>query len=198
MWRGKPRPEEGTMTDAFTRAIAFTHPAEGGYVDHPSDRGGPTKWGFSLKFLRRIGFDADGDGDTDRDDVRLMKPNQARLLFKIYFWNPVMADRLPWPICLLVFDAAVHHGPSRSARMLQESVNLQARELLAVDGLIGPMTLRAVKGVDPVRLGRGLLDIRRQYMRAIVADDPTQAVFIDGWLARVKDLEDAAGLGEEK
>jgi lysozyme family protein len=177
--------------------MAFTHQAEGGYVAHPADRGGPTNWGFSLRFLRRIGFDADHDGDTDREDVRLMQPNQARLLYRLHFWEPARADRLPWPVSPLVFDAAVHHGQGRSIRMLQQGINIQARELLTVDGLIGPLTLRGIKRVNPAQLGRDMLDLRRQYMRAIVADDPTQADFIAGWLARVEALEEAAGLSTE-
>jgi lysozyme family protein len=180
--------------DNFTRSMVFTHRAEGGFVDHPADRGGPTNWGFSLATLRRLGIDVDQDGDTDVQDVRLLKPNQARLLYRLHFWEPIRGDGLPWPICLLAFDAAVHHGVSRAARMLQEAANRQLEDPLLVDGLIGPITLRAVKHAHVGRLGRDLLELRRAFMRAVVAADPGQAVNLRGWLARVDNLEIEAGL----
>ena len=180
------------MTDAFARSMEITHRAEGGFVDHPADRGGPTNWGFSLGFLRRIGFDADGDGDTDIDDVRLMTQDQARLLFRLHFWEPSRAALLPWPVCLLVFDAAVHHGQFRSILMLQQAINRQMGRLVAEDGLIGRKTIGAVQLVDKAQLVRDMLYIRRAYMRAIVAADPTQEVNLKGWLNRVEELESAA------
>ena len=37
---------------------------EGGYVNHPLDRGGPTKYGVILSVWQEHGHDKDGDGVT--------------------------------------------------------------------------------------------------------------------------------------
>ena len=49
---------------------AFRHllGEEGGYVNHPADRGGATNWGISLRFLKAEGkIDANRDGRHDLD-----------------------------------------------------------------------------------------------------------------------------------
>ncbi len=46
---------------------------EGGYVNHPNDKGGPTNKGVTIATWRRVGYDKDGDGDIDVDDLRLLR-----------------------------------------------------------------------------------------------------------------------------
>jgi lysozyme family protein len=50
---------------------------EGGYVDHPSDPGGATNFGISLRFMLLTKdvelFDMNKDGKIDKEDVKLLK-----------------------------------------------------------------------------------------------------------------------------
>jgi lysozyme family protein len=56
---------------------------EGGdkLVDHPADPGGITRWGISLRALRKLGIDVDGDGDSDADDIRALSIEDARGIY---------------------------------------------------------------------------------------------------------------------
>ena len=49
---------------------------EGGFVDHPSDRGGPTKFGITLRTLR-----AWRGQPVTREDVRTLTKAEARQIY---------------------------------------------------------------------------------------------------------------------
>ena len=50
---------------------------EGGYVDHPADRGGPTRWGITEAVARRSGY---------LDDMRMLLPCDAAAIYKRLYW----------------------------------------------------------------------------------------------------------------
>ncbi len=50
---------------------------EGGFVDDPVDRGGATNKGVTIATWRQVGYDKDGDGDIDVDDLRLLTQDDA-------------------------------------------------------------------------------------------------------------------------
>ena len=56
------------MRNNFPRAMVEILRCEGGYTDHPSDPGGATNLGISLRFAQDIALDLDDDGDTDATD----------------------------------------------------------------------------------------------------------------------------------
>ena len=127
------------MRSNFEAALAVVRRWEGGLVDHPSDPGGITKWGISLRFLRGIGFDVNGDGVVDGRDIRQLTEEQVSDLYRGNFWDICRCDDLPAGVDLIVFDCAVNQGPGRSTRLLQKSVGARA------DGNIGPKTMAAIR-----------------------------------------------------
>ena len=46
---------------------------EGGFANVPGDRGGATKYGVTISTWKAQGYDKDGDGDIDIDDLRLWR-----------------------------------------------------------------------------------------------------------------------------
>ena len=102
------------MRSIFARAHAFTARWEGGFANHANDPGGATQYGVSLRWLRGIGCDLNGDGDIDAADVKAVTPELARDLFRIHFWETAVCDLLPPLIAVPLYDAAVNMGTQRA------------------------------------------------------------------------------------
>ena len=117
---------------------------EGGFVEDPDDPGGATKHGVTIHTMRRLGLDLDQDGDVDRQDVQRISVQLAQEIFiREYFEKPRIGD-LPEPLHATVFDMQVNSG-SQAVRLLQKLVSRMGFPC-AVDGIIGPLTIKAVQG----------------------------------------------------
>ncbi len=121
------------MTDNFTRAMELVFESEGGYVNDPNDPGGETKFGITKRDYPLI------------DIANLDKATAATIYLKDY-WTPAKCDAFAWPLCLFVFDAAVNQGLDAANRCLQRAAGV------AVDGIAGTQTMRAVANQDPREL----------------------------------------------
>ena len=71
-------------------------------------------------------------------DIRNLTLQDAKDIYRRDYWNKCRCDDLPTAIDYLVFDAAVNHGNSRSAKFLQTAVGASA------DGIIGEKTVAKV------------------------------------------------------
>lgn len=160
---------------------------EGGFVDHPADRGGPTKFGITQATLARsLGRAATAV------DVEALSPDQARQIYRRDYYHGPRIDQLPARIQPLIFDSAVNHGPGRAIAFVQQVCNLAGFGQLAVDGACGPRTIRAAHDAAWAMkdwLLAALVEERRNFYHAIVERDPSQAVFLDGWLARLREFD---------
>ena len=160
---------------------------EGGFVDHPADRGGPTRYGITHKTLARyLGR------DVTRDDVRQLSRELAAEIYRRAYYLEPRIDALPASVRAFLFDSAVNHGPRRAVRFLQQVLNAAGFGTLVVDGLAGPKTRRHAKAADEAMgswLLAALAEERRMFYRLIVARDPSQRVFFDGWMKRVAEFD---------
>jgi len=77
----------------------------------------------------------------------------------------------------VVFDASVLSGRGRITRMVQGVVGVNQ------DGIIGPRTAAAVNAMGGAFVAR-MADATEAWYRGIVAHDPSQGVFLNGWLNR--------------
>lgn len=167
--------------------IAYRHVRqnEGGFVDDPSDAGGATKWGVSLRYLRANGhlkFDMDDDGDLDVDDIFNLTETAAEEVYKD-IWTHLGAWRIKQqPVATKVFDMAVNMGSKQAVRCLQRALRSNSYSVVE-DGILGPRTAALVNLCGP-----GLLAALRSeaacVYRQIVISKPQNLKFYDGWLSR--------------
>ena len=91
---------------------------EGGYVNHPADRGGPTNFGITQKTLSRYLEVA-----VTAEMVKALDVETARDIYELNYYRIPRIDKLPPPIQPFLFDSAVNHGPRRAIKFLQEVCN---------------------------------------------------------------------------
>lgn len=182
-------------TDAIIDSVLLT---EGGYVNHPADRGGATNWGVTLDALRLEGqfrdVDLDDDGDVDADDVRLLPRTEAAAILRQRYADGPGFSKIGDPqVRLLCVDASVNHGPRPAAQLLQRALGVLD------DGKIGPATLQAVNMQSGLRLAIRVLAERSTLYGQIVSRDPVlrraveagfrlQAENAGGWANRLAGL----------
>jgi lysozyme family protein len=149
------------MSD-FDRAFEKVIGHEGGYVNHPKDPGGETKFGITKRTY-------------PSEDIKGMTLERAKAIYKRDFWDKVRGDSLPWPVSFNVFDGAVNSGVGQSAKWLQRAVGTTD------DGKIGPITLGAVNADDPDVVSARFNGHRLQFM----TDRDTWSAFGKGWSRRI-------------
>lgn len=160
---------------------------EGGYVNHPADRGGPTNYGITQRTLSGwLGRPA------SVEEVRTLDEATAREIYERNYLAGPRIDTLPDRVVPFVFDGAVNHGPRRAVMLLQSVINQAGFGPVSEDGLIGPKTRTAVEKADAEMqdwLLAALVEERRNFYRRIVAASPSQQVFLRGWLNRLNEFD---------
>lgn len=150
---------------------------EGGYVNHPHDRGGPTKYGITEAVARRHGY----SGDMMRLTVDF-----ARRVYRADYWDRIAGDDLPPAIAAEVFDTAVNMGAETAAKFLQRALNALTPHTLAIDGAIGPATLAALdtylKTRDEKVLLAALNGLQAERYITLTESRPENKSFVYGWL----------------
>ncbi|MBU1040136.1 MAG: hypothetical protein KKF77_03430 [Proteobacteria bacterium] len=186
-------------SSAWPIAAAFVQKWEGGFVDDPSDPGGATNFGVSLRWLRDIGIDVDGDGDVDADDVRALSPVQALGLFRQRFWDALSLDDVPGDPAVCIFDAAVNCGARRSVLLAQQVCNAYTGNLIAEDGVFGPGTRARIQSIcygmqAEDAFATRLLASRERFYHNLVEVKPELGKFLGGWKNRVNSLRQTLGV----
>lgn len=160
------------MTDesCFDAAFLFVMKWEGGAKlhHHPDDPGGLTKYGISQRAFPDV-------------DIAALTETDARGLYITNYWLPVGGDELPGWLSLPVFDGAVNQGARRSARWMQQALDV------GVDGIVGPITRRAAWNAD------ARTTIVDYMARRALAYARGQEVFRRGWFRRLLDCTIEAG-----
>ena len=140
-----------------------------GYVDDPTDTGGETKYGVSK------------NNNPDLDIYRLNWVRAKERFFENY-WSPGKCDEIENRIAVLHFDGCVNHGVGQASKFLQRAVGAED------DGVVGPQTIELVNRADPVTVCNSICDQREQFYYNIVADNPSQEKYIDGWIRRIDEM----------
>jgi lysozyme family protein len=182
----------------FDRAFRHLLGLEGELANQPADRGGLTKFGVSLRFLRALGVggggDIDVDGDVDAADITDLTPARARELYHQHFWLPSGAAALvaiAEDLASKIFEMAVVAGPGTATKIFQRALG-DCRSPVAVDGKFGDQTFDAAMRISRAALTGELLQATRrrcaQHFLEIETHNHGQLVFLNGWMRRALDL----------
>jgi len=158
------------------RAIPKILKHEGGYVNNPADPGGATNKGITIATFRRY----IKPGGTIAD-LKALTESQAVVVYKRQYWDAVSADLLPSGVDYAVADFAVNSGPSRAGKYLQKVVGT------AQDGVVGPATIAAARGLSAPDVINDICDERLAFMRRI-RGGRLWKTFGRGWQRRVDDV----------
>lgn len=187
----------------FNKAFLITMGHEGGYANHPADRGGETYKGVARRFWpnwagwkaidnikAKHGSNAEIINRHAEKDVVLQ--NAIRAFYKANFWDVYNLDGVNnQEIAEEMFDTGVNIGVPVQSRLLQRALNLanQNQRLykdLVIDGKIGPVTLGVLNRHPNQKLVLKILNVLQGARYIDIAEkNPTQEVFINSWFSRV-------------
>lgn len=137
------------MSPEFERTWPLIKRFEGGYVNHPNDPGGETKYGISKR-------------SYPTRDIKNLTEEDAKAIYWRDYWVAGGCDKMPWPLCAIFCDTAIHSGRSRALEFLARTRNPEL-----------------------------YLDLRELFLRRL-CDKPSLAVFKKGWLNRITLLREVA------
>jgi lysozyme family protein len=162
---------------------------EGGYVNHPADRGGPTNYGITEAVARAHGYSG---------PMRGLPREEAAAIYKRLYWLRPRFDQVAKRserIAEELFDTGVNMGPAVATTFLQRALSALNRERkdypdLVPDGRIGPATLGALDsflesrrpGGESVLL-RALDALQGERYIRLAERRPANEAFLYGWLA---------------
>jgi lysozyme family protein len=161
---------------------------EGGFVDHPSDPGGATRFGITQNVARAAGYHGSMRSlpESIARDIYLERYVEGPGFGRILKVMPRLAEEL--------VDTGVNMGPAKAAEFLQRALNTfnrRGRDFadIVVDGRIGLATMGALLAFQKargahaevvlLRLVEGLQAVR--YVE-IVEGRPASEDFMFGWI----------------
>lgn len=174
----------------FELAIPTVLRHEGGYVNNPSDPGGATKYGISLRWLKAQGLygDLNGDLQVDIADILALTPDKAQEFYRVQWWDKYGFGRIiDQSIATKVFDTAVNMGTPRAVKFAQNAVISLGGVLSAPDGVLGPNTVQAINSQPAAVLLQGLRTQQAAFYKKLATENPKLAGFLTGWLNRAWD-----------
>lgn len=153
---------------------------EGGYVHNRRDKGGATNKGVTYKtweaYCKKKGKEA------SLTSLRHMTNAEWAEIFKTGYWDAWKADSI---MSQRVANICVDWSWMSGVKVIKK---VQKMLGLTADGIVGPKTLASINGHSEDALFGQIKEQRKKYYESIVKQDPTQQIFLKGWLRRLEDL----------
>jgi lysozyme family protein len=159
----------------FRKAMKPLLAHEGGFSNHPRDRGGATMKGV----IQRV-YDGYRRGRSlEPQSVQLISDAELMDIYKRDYWDKVRGDDLPAGVDYCVFDGAVNSGPGQAAKWLQRALRMPQ-----IDGNVGDATIDRARETEAIALIDSICDQRLAFMQRLDNWD----AFGKGWTIRVRDV----------
>ena len=160
--------------DFFDVSIARLLSHEGGYSDVRSDPGNWTGGRVGAGVLKGTKFGIAANTYPTLD-IKNLTWEKAKAIYRRDFWEAAKCHLLPNVVSYQLLDGAVNSGIPRATAWLQRAARV------ADDGLLGPVSLKAIKTADPNDLVLRFLGFRLEFMASL----STWASFGKGWARRI-------------
>ncbi|MGE4322286.1 MAG: glycoside hydrolase family 108 protein [Sphingobium sp.] len=173
----------------ISRLIDEVIAREGGYSNHPADRGGPTHWGITEAVARANGYTG---------AMQTMPRHVAEAIYRRLYWDrpgyAFVAKHAP-AIAAELFDTGVNMGPATATGFLQRALNALNRNQadypdLKLDRVIGAKTLNALHSFIALRgkagetvLLKAMEALQGERYITLAESRPANEAFLYGWLA---------------
>lgn len=166
---------------------------EGGYQKIASDPGNynseqqlvGTNYGISAPVAEQwFGY------PPQESDMRSITPTIAAKIFETLYWNKIRATEIiDQGVAEMLVDHAINAGVATAAGIMQNMLNWEFGEDLAVDGVIGNRTLLAINTKNPVKVFQKYGLYRIQHYESIGNDQ-----WFPIWKRRVESLAEKFGI----
>ena len=146
------------------------------------DAGGRTRFGIAEKFHP----DLPEEFFTGPAEDALA---EAEKIEEREYWNAMRLGEVGnQNVANKLFDMGVNMGVRQAAVYAQRAANalVIGEGRLAEDGEIGPKTLAAINGADPITYYQALCELSAVHYRHVAAVNPAQAINLKGWLTRAE------------
>jgi lysozyme family protein len=166
---------------SFNMVIAH----EGGFTNDERDPGNKLpdgRKGSTMLGCTQANWEKYVGHTVTQDDMKLLKKEDVKPLYKRDYWDAVRGDDLPAGVDYAVFDFAINAGPAAARKMIQKALGVTA------DGSIGPATLKAIQDAE----GKDLLEKFSHSKEAFYKSLSTFPTYGKGWLKRVADVQTSA------
>jgi lysozyme family protein len=134
---------------------------EGGFVNDPADAGGATNMGVTLSTWRQVGYDKDGDGDIDVDDIRKLTAEDFEIVLKLY-WDRWRANEIKNQSLANILVDWVWGSGKWGIVIPQRIIGVPA------DGVVGPKTIEALNRIGANSLFYQIFTQRVKFLNSIV------------------------------
>lgn len=166
------------MDTVFEKIIPWVLQHEGGYVNHPNDPGGETKYGITKRTYPEL-------------DIKNLTLDQAKQIYYEDWWKRQQYDKIEDPrVAAKVFDTAINTGPSPAHVMLQRSLHACGKRYVTIDGVLGPQTFGATNSTRSDWLLLAFQAEQAAYYRLLVSLNSSFKDFLRGWKNRAYSLLD--------
>ncbi|NPV80787.1 MAG: hypothetical protein HPY52_11005 [Firmicutes bacterium] len=157
--------------DRFARIIKTVLRHEGGYVNDPKDPGGETKYGISKRSYPNL-------------DIGNLTQEEAIEIYRRDWWERLRLDEIQDDaVATKALDTCVNVGARTGIKLLQRALATIGKPV-AVDGILGPQTIKAVNEADSGLLLEAMRVEQKTHYRRLIDRNPKLAVFERGWMNR--------------
>ena len=147
---------------------------EGGYSDNPNDRGGATNSGVTLAVYQSVY----GKSKT-KNDLKKMTNEQWNYIFTKLYWNKWKADEIKNQSIGNILVDWVWMSGYGTIKKIQSLFGLTA------DGIVGNKTISYINSHDQEEVFNKIWNRRKQFYESLVKNNPSQKVFLKGWMNRL-------------